>query len=220
MDFFIKLLKLKPFDIEEYNNIIKTCDNELFTYTQEAVDKINIIPLFIDDVCICFSFEEIFELLYNVIIDKSMTRIPDPINLNKILSPVNEKIILLIDKLFFQSKMQKALNINKKMYRPVKLSAYVIDSLQNFIRLMNDRETYFQVFYDFIEWYQNLNALDKYSLKNVIVKNEYGYNIKFDEKINQYINPDEDFCIRDFKKILLTIYNTHYIKGKYTPVNE
>jgi hypothetical protein len=215
MDFFIKLLKLKPFDIEEYNNIIKTCDNELFTYTQEAVDKINIIPLFIDDVCICFSFEEIFELLYNVIIDKSMTRIPDPINLNKILSPVNEKIILLIDKLFFQSKMQKALNINKKMYRPVKLSAYVIDSLQNFIRLMNDRETYFQVFYDFIEWYQNLNALDKYSLKNVIVKNEYGYNIKFDEKINQYINPDEDFCIRDF-----TIYNTHYIKGKYTPVNE
>ena len=213
--YYKKILNINNVEeLEKVNNDCINCNNDLYLLTQDVYDKKldKYIPLYYDELWFCFSFEEIFDIIYDQIKINNLIHIPDPLNMLQNISEYNEKIVLLFDKKFFNNKLKKLLESNRKK---INLNTYLTtESKRELSQIKNDIQTKdIEIsFFNFMIWYNNLSD---YTLKSFIdnfLVSIDGKQIKFKILIDKYQNNPRGDCIKDFKIALLSLLNTIEIK--------
>jgi hypothetical protein len=200
-DYYSKLNKINTAqDLIKLNKCC-LCNNDTFLLTQEPYDKINgqYIPLYYQEKWVCFSFNEIFDLLYNNIVKNGFKYIPDPIHIYDDMSKENVKIISIFDKIFNNNKIKKALENNIKnddIFRILETNDLIV-LFNIYDRLKEDKNLAVNLF---IFWYNDIKPSKlSFSIENFIVKSYDGNKIRFGLLLDKYINDPFSDCSKDIQ---------------------
>lgn len=166
---------------------------------------------------ICFSFDEIFIDLYNLIKNEKLFYIPDPINYKENMNQPNVDIVMLLDNRFYGNKLSKLLKKN-------------LDNVENIIDIISEEgisellELYKLIKTDsnlcinlFIHWYNDIDEeslLLKNSIYNFKAKSYDGKPIKFGLLLDKYINNPMIDCSKDIKLALKNFLDYIYTETK------
>lgn len=190
------------------NNLNKKClcsNNELIIQAESYEKNGDYIPLYYNSSWICFSFDEIFTDLYNLIKNDKLFYIPDPINYTENMDEQNTDIVMLIDKRFFDDKISKLLEKNSESVEKffVILSEEDIAKLLELYKKNKLKKDIDLVVNLFIYWYHDIdNSILKKSIYNFKVKSYDGKPIKFGLMLDKYISDPRGDCSKDIKLAL------------------
>lgn len=207
--YYKQLLKIKSLqELIILNTKCIICNNDKFIISNDDYDCLSgeFIPLYYNNTWICFSFDEIFDLLYQAIIRNKLQYIPNPFMFSEKLDIQNVNIILFIDRLFYNNKMLHAIKTQK---------INIIDLLTDMdIQELTDIKNTLNIDTDFgiskfFFWYNEIKS-DKillHEIDNIKVHTYDRSDLKFKLIIDKYKkNPTID-CSKDLKIAIKSFLN-------------
>jgi hypothetical protein len=217
-EYYTKLLNINhKAKLKKLNKKCLCSNNELVLTTELYEKNGNYIPLYYNSSWICFSFDEIFTDLYNLIKNEKLFYIPDPINYKENMSQPNVDIVMLIDNRFYGNKLTKLLKKN-------------LENVENIIDIISEEGIYELLeLYEvnksdsnlavnlFIHWYNDIDEesmLLKNSIYNFKVKSYDGKPINFGLLLDKYINNPMIDCSKDIKLALKNFLDYIYKENK------
>jgi hypothetical protein len=190
-------------------NDIKKCSNGEYTFSLEPIRvEDGIIPLKYNvkgkELTVCYSYNEIFDLLYSRIRDENLNYIPDMYYPEEKMNNYNKSIILSYDKRLNQSRISNLLTS--------KNTSNIKDMLsqddKRFLKENVKGKENIEAFYNFIIWYTELPESTKEGIDNFVVKTLDGKQTPFGVVIENYIQSKEERCVKEFISCLKQFMST------------